>query len=314
MSGEKLHIFLRQDLGQAVRGGGQVVETSFLGFCHPFLGVAVSVEDHFFMLFDGPLDQFMDRLLHVFWSGSGQFPGELGQGFRYSSVQDDVGRGYGSRGAQHAEFEFISGKGKGRSPVPVCIVLDKVGQHMGAGLQLDSLVFSKISVVLDGFQDGGQLIPQENGDDGRRSLVSSQPVVVAGAGCGDPHQIRVLVHSLDHSHEKYQELDVLGRCFAGIQKVLPGVGGDGPVVVLAASIDPLKGFLMEQADQPVFVRYFLHHFHGKLVVVHRHVGRVKDGRQFVLGGSHFVVFGLGRDPQLPQFLVKIVHIGGHSWL
>ena len=71
---------------------------------------------------------------------------------------------------------------------------------------------------------------------------------------------------------------------------------------------------MEQADQPVFVRHFLHYFHGKLVVVHRHVGRVKDGRQFVLGGGHFVVFGLGRDSQLPQFLVKVVHIGGHSWL
>ena len=57
---------------------------------------------------------------------------------------------------------------------------------------------------------------------------------------------------------------------------------------------------------------FLHDLHRQLVMVGRDIGRRVDRRQFVLCGRHFVVLRLGKDAQLPEFLVQICHISGDS--
>ena len=56
------------------------------------------------------------------------------------------------------------------------------------------------------------------------------------------------------------------------------------------------------------IRDLLHHLHGELVVVHSHVGSVKDRGQFVLCRSHFIVLGLDRNAQFPKLFIEIVHI------
>ncbi len=186
-----------------------------------------------------------------------------------------------------------------------------MGQHVGAGFQLYLFLFSKIGVVFNGLEDRGQFVAQENGYDGRRRFIAAQTMVVARAGGGDPHQVRIIIHSLDDRHQKYQKLNVLCGSAAGIQKVHAVAGNEGPVVVLAAAVDALKGFFMKQAYQIVLFRDLFHDLHGELVVVHRHVGRIEDRRQFMLCGSHFVVFGLGGNSQFPQFHIQIVHVFGY---
>ena len=185
---------------------------------------------------------------------------------------------------------------------------------MSAGFQLNTLMLAEIGVLLDGFQHRGEFISQKDGDNGRRGLVPSQTVVVSGAGGGNTHQIRIFVHRFDYGHEKYQKLNVLFRGFAGIQQVFSRVGGDGPVVVLAASVDSLKGLLVEQACQTVFIRHFLHDLHSELIVIHGHVGGVKDGRQLVLGRRHLIMFGLGGNSQFPQLFIQVVHVGSNPGL
>ena len=137
-------------------------------------------------------------------------------------------------------------------------------------------------------------------------------MIVSGAGHGDTHEVRVLVHRLDDCHEKYQKLDVSSGSTAGIQQVYAGVGDQGPVVVLSGTVDALKGLLVEQAGKAVLVGYLFHHLHGKLVVVHRHIGRVEYRSQLVLGRGHLVVFGFGRDAELPERFIQIVHEGGNT--
>ena len=61
--------------------------------------------------------------------------------------------------------------------------------------------------------------------------------------------------------------------------------------MLAGAVDSLEGLLVQQAGISESVRHLLHHFHGQLVVVHRHVGCLKDRRQLVLGRRDLVVLG-----------------------
>ena len=78
--------------------------------------------------------------------------------------------------------------------------------------------------------------------------------------------------------------------------------------MLAGSVDAFERLLVQQAGISEAVRHLFHHFHGQLVVVHCHVGRLKDRRQLVLGRSDLVVLGLGRHAELPEFFVQCVHV------
>ncbi len=105
----------------------------------------------------------------------------------------------------------------------------------------------------------------------------------------------------------------IGRV-AGSQQVHAGIGGHGPVVVLAGAVDAGEGLFVQQAHQTVPGGHLLHDLHGQLVVVGGDVGSGIDGRQLVLGGSDLVVLRLGQDAQLPQLLVQVRHIRRHAGL
>ena len=66
--------------------------------------------------------------------------------------------------------------------------------------------------------------------------------------------------------------------------------------MLAGAVDPREGLLVKQAHQAVPGGHLLHDLHGQLVVVGGDVGGGIDGGKLVLGGSHLVVLGLGKDP------------------
>ncbi len=98
-------------------------------------------------------------------------------------------------------------------------------------------------------------------------------MVVSGARHGNAKQVLVFVNRLDDRAQEQKELRVLLRSGAGVKKVLSGVGGNRPVVVLSASVHSGKGLFVQQANHSVLGGDLAHHFHRKLVVVAGDVGR-----------------------------------------
>lgn len=77
--------------------------------------------------------------------------------------------------------------------------------------------------------------------------------------------------------------------------------------MFSRTVDACERFLVKDTSQTVFVGDLLEHGHRELLMIGGDVGRFKQGRDFELAGSHFVVAGLGRDAQTVQFAVHFVH-------
>ena len=107
--------------------------------------------------------------------------------------------------------------------------------------------------------------------------------------------------------EEKEELRVLIGRLTGREEVLPIVRGNGPVVVLSRSVHACERLLMEQAYKAMSCRDLLHHLHCELVVVCGHIGGRVDRCQLMLCGGNLVVLRLGKDPELPELLVQILH-------
>ena len=138
--------------------------------------------------------------------------------------------------------------------------------------------------------------------------MAAQALVVAGAGHRDPQQVGVFIHRPDDGGEEQQEPGVGLRGLALVQQALDAVHVQGPVVVLAAAVDPGKGLFMEQAHQVIAQGHFFQRFHGELVLVAGDVDGSIHRRQLVLGRGHLVVLGLGGDAQTPQLVIHLAHI------
>ncbi len=171
---------------------------------------------------------------------------------RDDGVQHDVRRRDGIPGSHHTELEFIAGEGKRRRTVPVRGVLRKIREGLHAGLQFAALYAVRGCPRADQLlQHILQLLAQEDGDDRRRCLIGSQPVVVAHIRGRLPQKIRMDVDGFQDTGQHQQELDILMGRLARLQQVDPVVGDDRPVIVLARTVHPGKWFLMEQAFHPV---------------------------------------------------------------
>ena len=232
----------------------------------------------------------------------------------HHGVEDDVGPGDRVRGAYHPELKFVAGEGHGGGAVAVGVVLADVGQGGQAHVQHPLAQIHMVRALQEGVNHLGELVPQEDRDHRRGCLLGAQTVVVARGGHGGPQKPLVFVHPLDKGGQEKEKLEVLAGGGTGLEEVLAGVRGQGPVVVLAGAIDPFKRLFVDEAHQPVAVGHLFQQFHGQLVVVAGGVGVAVDGGHFVLGGGHLVVLGFGGDPYLPQLLVQILHELGHPGL
>ena len=84
--------------------------------------------------------------------------------------------------------------------------------------------------------------------------------------------------------------------------------------MLAAAVDAVKGFFMQQANKTMTQSYTFHELHHQLVMVRCYVGSGEDRCQLVLCRSNLVMLGLGEYAQLPQLIVQILHEGKNSLL
>ena len=107
--------------------------------------------------------------------------------------------------------------------------------------------------------------------------------MIIARGCdGYTHQICIIIHCTDDTHEEEQELYVLARGLARIEEVLALGGDHGPVVVLTGAVDALEWLLVQEACIIMLICDLLHHLHRELVVVDGNVGGLKDRCQLVL--------------------------------
>ena len=93
---------------------------------------------------------------------------------------------------------------------------------------------------------------QVNGNDGRRSFVGAKTVVVARGACAHAKQQSIVINSLNEGTQEDEEADVFGRLVTRSEQVLSVIDHDGPVVVLARSVNAVKRLFRKQACQVVY--------------------------------------------------------------
>ena len=155
-------------------------------------------------------------------------------------------------------------------------------QNVGTGLELLRIRGGEVLAVLDGLEDLLQLIADVDGNDGWWCFICAQAVIIARGCDGYTHQICIIIHCTDDTHEEEQELHVLARGLARIEQVLALGGDHGPVVVLTGAVDALEWLLVQETCIIMLIGDLLHHLHGELVVVDGNVGGLKDRCQLVL--------------------------------
>jgi len=93
-------------------------------------------------------------------------------------------------------------------------------------------------------------VAQVDRDDGGRSFVGAETMVVAGRSDGSAEQALVEVDGADHRGAEGEELGVLVRVVAGLEEVADAGATDGPVDVLTGTVNAREGLLGEEADEP----------------------------------------------------------------
>ena len=186
-------------------------------------------------------------------------------------------------------------------------------QNVNAYLHFNSLALV-LCALNNRFEYISQLVAEEDRNDSRRSLARTESVVVACCCNRCTQDILMLVDSLYDSRKHEQELCVLSRCFARLEKINASVCRKRPVIVLARTVDALERLFVQQALEAVLSCSTLHYLHCQLVVVGSDVYRVIDWSKLVLSRCDLVVLGLGIDAQSPQLLVKVLHVCGNSCL
>ena len=241
--------------------------------------------------------KFLNGLVEVFAGLDVGF--ELG-GDKIEALGDDgvehgIGAGNIGAGTDGAELELVAGEGKRAGAVSIAGVLGQLGKNGNAGFENTALLAAFGGAFFDLFENVGELLAEEDGNDRRRRFVGAEAVIVVGAGDREAENLAVLADGADNGGTEDEELGVVMRRVAGIKEVFALVGGHGPVVVLTAAVDAGERLFMEQADQAVLVGGAPHHFHDHVLVIGGEVAVLEQRRQFVLAGGNFVVAGFDRE-------------------
>ena len=134
-------------------------------------------------------------------------------------------------------------------------------------------------------------------------------MVIAGRGHSSPEQAAVLVHGTDEGRAEDEELGVGLRRVAGIEKRAKIGVADAVIKMFAGAVDKVKGLLVKKALQTIMFGCIAQHGHNLMVMIHGHVGRLKERRDLVLAGSHLVVAGLHGNAQFVELALGLHHEG-----
>ena len=229
----------REGLGRGV----QVGQAAPCGFLHPGLGVAVAVEDNALVVLEDGLNDLLEAFVEALFGELGDGVGQDLQALGHDGVQRHADARAVVAGARRAELELVAGEGEGARAVAVGRVARQGRQGVDADAQGCGVGALGPGTALDAVDDLGQLVTQEDGEDGGRGFIGTQTVIVARACRGRPQDVGVQVNGTDDAREHGQEDGVLLRVLAGVEQVF-AVVGHGPVVVLARAVHAREGFLM----------------------------------------------------------------------
>ncbi len=221
---------------------------------------------------------------------------------------DDHRHGDGLPRARRAELEAVAGERERAGAVAVA----RIGRQHRKGVDTDDhgalALRRRGSALGDLLEHVGELVAEEDRDDGRRCLVGPQAMVVGGRGHRHPQQAGELVHGADDRCAEHQELGVLVRRVTGHQQVAPNCAL--PIEKLTCLPDPLtpaNGFSWNRHSMPCFLAIGLEHGHQQLLVVGGDVGPLEHRGDLELAGGDLVVAGLGRDAELEQLALGVHH-------
>ena len=91
------------------------------------------------------------------------------------------------------------------------------------------------------------------------------------------------------------------------------VGGQTPVVMLAASIDTIEWFLVQKHPETMFMSHLFHQSHQEHIMVNGKVTLLKNRRQLKLTGGHFVMSCLAGNAEFECLSLQIFHESLHSF-
>src|SRR6476646_3735972 len=157
----------------------------------------------------------------------------------------------------------------------------------------------------------GELLAHEYRDDGWRSLVGAETVLVARGRDTGAEQRGVLMHRLEDRGEEDQEANILMRRLPGLEQVVTielrvvGRHGHRPVAVLARSVDAGKRLLVQQRLQVMPQRDTTQRRHNELVVIDGNVGLFEARCHLELAWRHFIVPRHDRNAELVQLVLDL---------
>mmetsp|Transcript_51832 Transcript_51832/g.155565 ORF Transcript_51832/g.155565 Transcript_51832/m.155565 type:complete len:661 (+) Transcript_51832:433-2415(+) len=268
--------------------------------------VIVPVEDDAPVLVEGLLGDIVGGF-------SGVDPvGEFLELLRDNGIEDGVDHGHVLGGPDGAELEPGSSVGEGTGAVAI-LGGDLEGENL-AGAEVERLdardVFALPLAVLEVLEIEGHVVAEVHGNNGGGRLARSESEVVSGGGDGHAHEVAVLVDgSGDGGHDDGEGVVVPGGLvdILGIEELNAVGGGEGPVVVLAGSVDVVEGFLLEEGGEAVTRGDLLNDLHDHQVLIDLGGVVSVERSELELSGGDLPVTRLEGDAHLPRLVLNLLH-------
>ena len=96
-------------------------------------------------------------------------------------------------------------------------MLRQRGQRVDADGQGAARLGARRLALLDLLEDVGELITEEDRDNGRRGLVGTEPVIIAAGGDDRPQHVGVQMHRADDRCAEHEKLHVGVRRLARLE-------------------------------------------------------------------------------------------------
>lgn len=173
--------------------------------------------------------------------------------------------------ANRPKFELVACEGERTRPIPVCIVLEEAFEPWYTLPEILASVMKGLP-LFNAIEQSINIRSQEDRDDGRRSLMASQPALIAGCRDAGFNEPCIFLHCLQSHQQEEQELGVSFGVASRFEKIFVLIRFAAelkrPVTVLTAAIAVFERLLRKQNSIAVFVELCIQYLHSKQVVFH----------------------------------------------
>lgn len=159
----------------------------------------------------------------------------------------------------------------------------------------------------DLLEDLGELFAEEDRDNGGRSFVCAEAVVVSGACDDGAQESGVFADGADDSGAKDEKADIEVWIVAGFEEVSDLGVAEGKVDVFSGAVDASEGFFVCEAGEAMAGGDAFECGECELLVISGDVGVFVDGGDLVLSGGDFVVSGFDGYTEFEEFVFGIEH-------